>query len=171
MLSTLQSWRQSSSGKDAPPRFSAGLLHVKANRRTCCLRPFQVPIEENRFSHCPPLLWEDVFMFLKAINTGKLREIKNDLSSVCQKTTLFKPFDALSARSFFSASTGRSERPRIIRQIAQKFSRPLGARRHEQGEGGRLCSSSEMPRSLWVLELGGALPAGLFCGISHRCRA
>lgn len=40
----------------------------------------QVPIEENRFSHCPPLLWEDVFVFLKAINTGKPREIKNDLS-------------------------------------------------------------------------------------------
>lgn len=54
--------------------------------------PEDDPLRKADSQHCPPSFGR-MFLFLKTKKSmGKLREIKNGLSSVSQKTTLFKPF-------------------------------------------------------------------------------
>lgn len=52
---------------------------------------------------------------------------------------------------YLLASTGRSERPKIIRQTAQNLSRPLDRSRDMKEGRERVCFCSETPMSLPVL--------------------
>lgn len=82
MSASLQGWGQSCPGKDAHPDSQQGLsiLGQSAEPAAPTSRFPWGPIEENRLSTPAPLLWENVFMFLKAVNMGKLRRKEDDLS-------------------------------------------------------------------------------------------